>query len=99
MEKTIEELKILIRDLVLEIGDLRERVTLLEQQLQSGLSDLSREEEPSSDLNQMDVLQLQGEGYDNLGKLYRDGYHVCPTAFGKRRKGDCLFCIAFMEKE
>jgi regulator of replication initiation timing len=95
MEKTIQELKVLIRELVLEVGDLKERVTNLEK--------TNSLEEPfngfHSELQEEEVLKLQGEGYGQLGKLYRDGYHVCPPAFGTRRTAECLFCIAFMEKE
>ncbi|HHW62203.1 MAG TPA: DUF972 family protein [Syntrophomonadaceae bacterium] len=97
MEKTIEELKILIRELVLEVGDLRERVTSLENQLNK-LS-TSHEQVTVEECNQKELLELQGEGYENLGKLYAEGYHICPAAFGKPLSGDCLFCIAFIEKE
>lgn len=97
MERTIEELKILIRELVLEVGDLRERVTSLENQLYK-LSAV-HEQATVDDWSQKELVELQGEGYENLGKLYAEGYHVCPAAFGKRRSGDCLFCIAFIEKE
>ena len=31
MEKTIQELKMIIRDLILEVGELKERVTELEK--------------------------------------------------------------------
>lgn len=53
--------------------------------------------EPEMSLEE--TLEIQGESYEQLGKLYRDGYHVCPAAFGKRRTDECLFCIAFLEKE
>jgi len=42
--------------------------------------------------------QLVGENYENLGHLYMSGYHVCPVSFGQVRDGDCLFCIAQMER-
>lgn len=90
--KTVQELKILIRELILEIGDLKERVTLLE-----------RRESPEPFFEErkahVDIIKLQGEGYERLGQLYNDGFHVCPSNFGDGRQEECLFCLAFMQKE
>jgi len=90
--KTVHELKILIRELVLEIGDLKERVTILERK---HTAEFPAEER----MNPEDIIKLQGEGYDRLGQLYNDGYHVCPSNFGDSRQEECLFCLGFMQKE
>ncbi|MEQ8235925.1 MAG: initiation control protein YabA [Syntrophomonadaceae bacterium] len=84
-------MKVLIRELILEIGDLKERVARLEGGV---VAEPPQESRPPEEL-----IRLQGEGYAQLGRLYQEGYHVCPTAYGEPRRDGCLFCIAFMEKE
>jgi regulator of replication initiation timing len=91
MEKTVQELKVLIRELILEIGDLKERVARLEGE--------TVPEPPSPPRPHREMIKLQGEGYEQLGRIYNEGYHICPVAYGEPRRDGCLFCIAFMEKE
>lgn len=91
MERTIQELKTLIRDLIFELGDLKERVSRLES---GNIMDTHQNK-----YSQEDIIKLQGEGYEHLGRIYEEGFHVCPVAYGQPRHDGCLFCIAFMGKE
>lgn len=91
MEKTVQELKVLIRELILELGDLKERVTRLEKEAVAEPPQLRRQDS--------EMIRLQGEGYEQLGRIYNEGYHVCPVAYGEPRQDGCIFCIAFMNKE
>ncbi len=92
MERTLQELKTIIRDLIIEVGELRERIDRLE-----------RKQAYNETITAPLVIQkprvIEGEGYENLGRIYQEGYHICHHAFGLAREGGCLFCLALMEKE
>lgn len=39
------------------------------------------------------------KGFFNLLGLYDHEFHICNIYFGRKRTGDCLFCMAFLRKE
>ena len=94
MENVIRELKVIMRDLIIEVGELKEKVAQLEKNL-----DYPREGKSKDSKLSMQDLEIAREGYNNLGGIYKKGYHVCPIAYGQIRDGECLFCLAFLEKE
>ena len=57
------------------------------------------QQETSAERRDEDAQVHVGEGYDNLARLYHEGFHICNVYYGHlRTEGDCLFCLAFLHK-
>lgn len=91
----LTELKMRAFALEEENEKLRREVTdIYQQYLQEGVVDGK-----NVDKQKTGTGETKREGYDNLARLYNEGFHVCHHRFGQSRgQEDCLFCMGLLNR-
>ena len=98
--KSIREMETKIHSLLAEMQEFKNRVQELEKEnarLRKELASVYRD--GYSGGTAAGQAGIPGGGFFNLLGLYDEGFHICNLHFGRKRAGECLFCMAFLRKE
>ncbi len=97
--KSIREIEVKLHSILGELRELKNRAQELEQENARLREDLAIAYREGCSGHTAGESGIPGRSFLNLLELYDQEFHICNLHFGRRRTGECLFCMAFLRRE
>lgn len=102
--QSLETVEVQLQDALLQVQAMKEMLTSVVNNLElenkyvrERLQELEKMQVPT--VQKEEDASARSQVQENLNHLYEDGFHICPSSYGAKREGECMFCLEILYRD